>query len=221
MELHGNHVETLRFVPTWHEDVILRDGTQVALRLIRPDDKAALARAFDRLSPDSRYRRFLSAKNRLTDEELRYLTEVDGWTHLCIVAIDLATGEGIASARFIRYSAEPDVAEAVVTVADDWTEKGLGRLLLDRLVAAAAERGIRAFRVEVLARDKHMLRLVHELAPGVPCRPRDGVVCIEVALPEAATDPARGARRLLRLVAQGTVDHARSAEDAGVRPTDA
>src|SRR5262249_24301881 len=58
-------------------DVILRDGTSVHLRAIRPDDRAELARGFAELSREALYFRFFRAKRRLTDNELAEFTELD------------------------------------------------------------------------------------------------------------------------------------------------
>ena len=55
----------------------LRDGARVAVRPIRAGDREAIREAFGRLSPETRYRRFLSSAERLSDSDLRYLTEVD------------------------------------------------------------------------------------------------------------------------------------------------
>lgn len=194
----------IRFDHRWAESAALQEGSLVQLRLVRPSDKTRLLRAFTRLSPDSRYRRFLTAKDRLTDADLQYLTDVDGLDHMVIVAIDEITREGIGIARFVRIPGESTVAEAAITVVDDWIERGLGRLLLDRLVGAAREREVETFRVEILARDAGMSRLIREIAPGSTCRACEGVVCVEVRLlgePESARD----ARALLKMVAGGAL----------------
>ena len=57
--------------------VTLRDGSQVLVRPIKPDDKQALVEGLDRLSSESRYRWFLRPVTRLSERELRYLTEID------------------------------------------------------------------------------------------------------------------------------------------------
>src|SRR5205085_5375816 len=54
----------------------LRDGSRVLMRRIVPSDADALARTYERLSPRSRERRFLSAPAQLSPEDLRYLTDV-------------------------------------------------------------------------------------------------------------------------------------------------
>ena len=66
---------------TFLEDHVLRDGTRVALRSIRPSDAEELHRGFLALSPESRYRRFFSAAADLDEATLRYLTDVDGVEH--------------------------------------------------------------------------------------------------------------------------------------------
>ena len=64
----------------------LTDGTPVRLRPLGPADRERLRAGFERLSPESRYRRFLSPTPRLTERMLTYLTDTDGWNHVAIVA---------------------------------------------------------------------------------------------------------------------------------------
>ena len=152
-------------------EITLRDGTRVTLRPIRPEDKDALARAFARLSPASRYLRFHSYKHTLTEADLKYLTEVDGTDHFALVAVtpshDMREEVGLGVARFVRDPKEPDLAEAAITVADDHQGKGLGKLLLHHLVAAARERDIRRFQAEVLAENAPMVHLLRDAGAQV------------------------------------------------------
>jgi len=133
----------------------LKGGETVALRMIRPTDRDALRDAIARLSPESRYRRFLGLMGTPSEETLRYLTEVDGVDHVAIVAtresLDLKDEEALGVGRFVRLPDARDVAEAAVTVGDWFQGRGLGMLLLTTLAEAASERGIRKFRGEVLA----------------------------------------------------------------------
>src|SRR5439155_664837 len=122
--------------------------------LLRRADREKLVAAFDRLSPESRYRRFFTAMPRLPEKLLRSLLDIDGWNHLAIgaetVTTDPAEAEGVGIARFIRLKDEPAVAEAAVTVVDHMQRRGLGKLLVSALAQAARERGITRFRAEVL-----------------------------------------------------------------------
>src|SRR5688500_15949518 len=114
----------------------LRDGSQVAVRPIEADDKARLKAGFERLSMESRYRRFFSPLPRLSASQLRYLTEVDHHDHEALVATD-AGGDIIAVARYVRSQEEPQVAEVAVTVVDDLQGRGLGSALQDALADRA------------------------------------------------------------------------------------
>jgi len=67
--------------PELSVDLELRDGTPIRVRPIQSDDKERLRAVLDELSPESRYLRFMSPRNKLTQGELRYLTEVDWRTH--------------------------------------------------------------------------------------------------------------------------------------------
>ena len=101
-------------VDEWHRYVELRDGTRVLVRQIRPEDRDRLAAGFEQLSPSSRYLRFHSALDHLSDDHLDYLTVVDHVDHEAVVAIDLERPDapGIGVARYVREPYEHDVAEA-------------------------------------------------------------------------------------------------------------
>jgi ribosomal protein S18 acetylase RimI-like enzyme len=223
------------FSRAYVERAVLRDGTQVVLRLIRPEDKEILRAGFDRLSPASRYARFLAPKSALSDDELRYLCEVDHEHHLAIGALrddaggDDAGGDaaarsepgdapaalpvGLAIARFIRLTDPPNTAEAAIAVADDAQHQGLGKLLFLRLVAAAAERGIERFRCEVLGSNAGMAALLAQISPNRSIEVGGGIMSIEIALPNVApTEALAGAPvqspmyRLFRAIAQNAVE---------------
>src|SRR3954468_19524164 len=107
------------------ERVRLRDGSTVIVRPVRPDDRGLFVAGFERMSGESRYRRFMSQKKRLSERELDFFTDLDHDRHEAIGAIDLTTGEGAGVARMHRREDDPSVAEAAVTVVDDWQGRGL------------------------------------------------------------------------------------------------
>lgn len=180
----------LRFDDSYTERVLLSDGSAVWLRLVRPTDAEILAAGFARLSPQSRYRRFLSERAELRPQDLEYLTRIDQRDHFALGALrELPgrTGDGIGIARFVRLRDRPHVAEAAVAVIDAVQRKGLGRILLLRLAAAARERGIDRFACEVLETNLPIQNMLHDL--GIKDLPaaHDGVVSVE--LPIADLDP--------------------------------
>ena len=196
----------MKYDSTFHEAHTLADGTHVTLRFIRPDDADELRRQFARLSPESRYRRFLSGATELTDDKVRYLTETDGVNHVAIVAttesLDLRSEIGLGVARFIKLADEPHVAEAAVTVVDEMQGKGIGRLLLVLLGKIARDRGVHTIRAEVLASNEPMREILREV--GAVVRADDGLTMafdIPVAAAGDAAEHASPLRRLFRAIA--------------------
>ena len=193
----------------FREEHTLADGTRVTLRFIRPDDADELRRCFARLSPRSRYQRFLGGVGELSDEMVAYLTRVDGKEHVAIVAttdsLDLKSEVGLGVARFVQLPGEPGIAEAAVTVVDDAQGKGIGRLLLTALAEQALARGVRAFRGEVLAENVRMRHLLDET--GATTHAADGqTLLFDVPLQGPAEAPVKEAshplRRVLRAAAR-------------------
>jgi GNAT superfamily N-acetyltransferase len=182
------------FGPDYAEELALRDGTRARLRTIRGTDKDRLVSGLARLSPQSRYLRFFTDKDRLTEGELRYLTELDGERHFAIGAIrmdeDGEEGEGLGIGRFVKLAEDPTVAEPALAVVDDAQGLGLGRLLLLRLVAAATERGVKTFRCDFLAINHGMQELLRDVSPEVRFRSAGPVVTAEFRLPCVPADEA-------------------------------
>jgi GNAT superfamily N-acetyltransferase len=177
-----------------------REAWDVEIRPIRSDDKDALATGLERLSEQSRYRRFLAPRGPLTPAELRYFTEVDHHDHEALVAIDPLTGEGVGVGRFVRSARDRRTAELAVAVADDWHGHGVGRRLAAALAQRAREERITSFTALALADNDAMLNLLQELGKVRTERARLGTVELAVDLP--ATGVGR-IGRLLRAVARG------------------
>jgi RimJ/RimL family protein N-acetyltransferase len=157
-----------RFGPAYREPVRLSEGIEVLLRLVIPADKPLLRRGMDAVSPESRYRRFLIAKRDLSDDELRYLTEVDGVDHFAIGAVAETTDgqeEGVGVARFVRFEQDRGVAEPTLAVVDSFQGRGLGAVLFRRLMEAARERGITRFHGRMLAGNEPMRRILERAGP--------------------------------------------------------
>jgi GNAT superfamily N-acetyltransferase len=191
-----------------HSTVTLRDGTEVVVRPIEPTDKARLRRGFERLSADSRYRRFLSATPRLSEHRLAYLTEVDHRDHEAIVGIDPDTGEGLGVARYVRLGDEAGVAEAAVAVIDDAQGNGLGTALIRRLAQRAREERIERFRGLVLASNTDMIDMLERLGSADVRRLEGGLMEIDVDLPDGDEHAAawRNLPAMLRAAATGAFE---------------
>jgi RimJ/RimL family protein N-acetyltransferase len=196
----------------WHRELKLRDGSQVLLRQIRPDDRERLAEGLRRLSPASRYLRFHRVIDHLTDEQLDELTIVDHVDHEAIIALDRDRPDrpGVGVARYIREPYEPEVAEAAITVADEYQGQGAGTLLLGALAARARDNDVRVFRNYVMEGNHAMLEVFDHLGASRELE-ASGLWRVDLPLPEDERDlpdsapgraflaAARGQRRLTSL----------------------
>ena len=173
----------------WAYRTTLRDGREVLLRSIRPSDRERLVAGLRRLSPASRYLRFHAQVEELNDAQLDYLTDVDHHDHEAVVAIDLSDLEvpGVGVARYIREPYEPTVAEAAITVADEYHGLGAGTILLGALAARAREAGIEVFRNYVLDGNHAMLEVFDHLGAERE-READGLWRVDLQVPESPED---------------------------------
>jgi len=193
------------FVRSRTTEVSLPDGGLVRLRPIVPEDKAVLVEGFRRLSPESRYRRFMAPIVELSEEQLAELTEVDysdrfAWAAF---ALDEPGAPGMGVSRYVRDRDDPEVAEAAVTVIDDYQGRGLGRLLLEFLGAVALENGIKRFRGYALEGNRPIRELLERLG-ATAAHDSPGTFRFELDLP-ARAEELRGSPmyEVLRAVARG------------------
>lgn len=141
-------------------DGTLRDGTPFLLRPIRPED-AEMEQAFvRRLSPASRYFRFMGAMRELTPSMLARFTQIDYDREMAFVAVQRnETGEneiGVA-----RYISNPDgtSCEFAIVVDDTYQRRGLGRIMMQRLIAVARARGLTMMTGYIVTDNDGMLKL--------------------------------------------------------------
>lgn len=174
------------------EAVTLKDGTQVVIRPIQPDDAAHLQDTFNHLSMETIYQRFHSFKKELLDEEARYLATVDYKSRMAFVATCQKDDRDIiiGVARYAQQDTKhPHIAESAVVVQDEYQGRGLGTLLLRRLVLYARAKGIRHLRGIMQVGNNRMLDLVKR--SGLPYKSRfvDGMweVDIHLAMPKEQT----------------------------------
>jgi acyl-CoA synthetase (NDP forming)/GNAT superfamily N-acetyltransferase len=181
----------------WELDALLRDGTAVHVRPIRPDDRDALVAFHSRLSPDTIYRRFFSPRPVLPPKDVERFTNVDYRDRMALIAV--INGEMAGVARYDRDNGgDADEAEVAFVIEDRHQGRGLGSLLLEHLAAAARERGITAFFAETLAENRAMLGVFRDAGFVAERRFEDGLVHLRFPIaetPEAMEAMAERERR--------------------------
>lgn len=183
--------------------LVLRDGSRIRVRQGHRTDRDLLVRGFKRLSDESRYRRFQVPMTELSDEMVRYLTEIDHHNHEAMIALDERSGEGIGVARYVRDRARPETAEVAVTVVDEWQGRGVGTLLLEAICGRAREEGIATFTAMMLATNQEMMDVFRALAPVRIVDQQAGTVEIEMPIPSIGVPPAL--KKLLEVSARREV----------------
>jgi RimJ/RimL family protein N-acetyltransferase len=150
---------------------VLKDGSSVLVRPIRPSDKEELAAGLHRLSERSVQLRFLAPKPAFSETELRYLTEVDGHDHVAFVAErPERPGTIVAVARYVALGDAAGTAEAAIVVADPLQGLGLGTALADELARAAVRNGVRRFSATMLSENRAAHRLMRRLSAPLETR---------------------------------------------------
>jgi len=142
----------------------LADGTNIKIRPIRPED-ASIEQSFIRgLSAKSKYFRFMQGLNELTQEMLVRFTQLDYNRELALIAIYEENGKE-TELGVSRYVMNPDgdSCEFALVVADKWQNKGIGSRLMNALIEAAQQRGIKRMESEILANNHNMLKLTKGL----------------------------------------------------------
>lgn len=183
----------------------LRSGREVWVRPIRRGDGPELRRAFERLSEQSRYRRFFTGIPTLSDALVRRLTEVDHVDSEALVAVPERDSSIIVGvARYVRDSRDPTTADLAITVADDWHRQGLGSGLLTRLSGHASAVGIHHFTANMLADNRAVLALVRA-AGGVRTTDSGSTVTSRIDIDGEPEVLACDAAAVFRAAARGAI----------------
>lgn len=163
----------------------LKNGLQVRLRAIRPDDKCLIVKAFNELEPESIYSRFFQRKTSLSEQELQKATELDFDNDVGLVVTIGEEGAEtiIGSGRYTAYNT-PDgtrCAEVAFTVEEDYHGQGMATILIQHLTAIARQKGIAQFTAEVLAQNISMLKVFRH--SGLPVRQENEQEVVHVTMP--------------------------------------
>lgn len=119
--------------------LVLGDGTRLRLRPLGSEDRDGFAALFARLSPESRYQRFLSPKRELTPRELSDFTDIDQIRHAAFAAIDQRDGSIVGVGRYVHVTDRPKVADLAVEVTDELQNMGIGTALARHTVQRARD----------------------------------------------------------------------------------
>ena len=178
----------IRPYPQELETTLHVDDQDLQLRPIRPEDGERLREFYAQASKADLRLRFFQARREVPRSELARFSQIDYDREMAFVALPAADAQGRQPiAGEVRAVCDPDneVAEFAIQVASGWQGRGLGRLLLARLVEHLRERGTRELVGECLPENTGMAGLAR--AAGFSVRQREGLVEMRLDLAQTST----------------------------------
>ncbi|MBV7438679.1 bifunctional acetate--CoA ligase family protein/GNAT family N-acetyltransferase [Aeromonas sp. sif2416] len=165
------------------EGAWLKDQSHVLLRPIRPEDEPAHKQFVLKVSDEDRYKRFFADVGELGHEELARMTQIDYDREMAFVAVgqDGAFNQQILGV--VRAISNPDLSDAefAILIRSDLKGLGLGKLMMEKIVRYARERGIGQLSGMTMPSNRGMINLAKRLGFQIDIQLEDGVV--NMALP--------------------------------------
>ena len=161
----------IRPYPTQYvSDEETSDGARVRVRPIRPEDEPLMVKFHESLSEQSVYMRYfhmMKLDQRTAHERLTRICFIDYDREMALVAerTDPETGEReiMGVSRLSRHGAVPREAEFSVLVSDRFQRRGLGTLLVGRILEVGRAEGLRRITAEILLDNRPMQRISERL----------------------------------------------------------
>ena len=152
-----------RYPAQWETSAVMRDGTRVTLRPVRPTDEALMKEMFYSCSEQSIYNRYFGYVKAMPHAKLQRVVNVDFEEEVTVVATVEEGGEErmVASAGYILDRAS-NMADLAFLVRDDFQGRGVGSFLFEHLARIARERGVAGFTADVFAHNRSMLHIFHK-----------------------------------------------------------
>ncbi len=173
----GSERLAIRPYPQELEERIDWNGKALLLRPIRPEDEPQHSQFFSALADQDLHFRFFSVIRQPLHAQLARMTQIDYDREMAFVAVERAEDGREATLGVVRAVADPDNQEAefAIIVRSDLKQRGLGRLLMRKIIHYCHHRGTRRLVGQVLPDNVNMLRLAREYGFEFGALDADGV----------------------------------------------
>jgi acyl-CoA hydrolase len=161
------------FMRTTH---LLKNGTQVNFRSIRPTDEPYMRDLLYDLSQETIYYRFMGQQQRFTHRQIQDFVYIDHRHDVAIVGtVPEAHGEDIIAVGRYYLNEQNNKAEVAFVIRDGWQNQGMGSFMFRHLMTIAKRNGIAGFTAEVLRDNRRMQAIFKHSGYKVKSSIEDGV----------------------------------------------
>ena len=130
-----------------------------------------------KLSPETKYLRFMNTMRELPPAMVARLTQIDYDREMAFVAT-IEENDAEVEIGVARYAVNPDgeSCEFAIVVAEDWQHRGLARRLMGVLIETARNRGLHSMAGIFLSNNDRMLKFVQSLGFVLSNDPEDNTI---------------------------------------------
>ncbi len=162
MAVNAQAVSNRPYPAEWERHDRMLDGTGVFVRPLKPEDAALYPDFISHLTPDDLRLRFFAPLRELSQAMIERLTQLDYARAMAFIALEESTGQMLGVVR-LHYDPDGKSGEYAVTVRSGLKGKGLGWLLMRRMIEYARAEGLKTVHGEVLNENATMLEMCGEL----------------------------------------------------------
>ena len=159
----------------WERHFVLRDGTKVFARPVRPDDEDMYRTFFNRVTQEDLRKRFFAPVKDFSHVFIARLTQIDYARAFASAAIDEATGEMLGGVR-LMLDAQRQTGEYAILLRSDVKSRGPGWKLMALIIEYAQEIGLKHIEGQVLAENRPMLDMCENLGFSIGSDPDDPAI---------------------------------------------
>ena len=164
--------------------VLLRDGTSVLFRPLKPEDAALYPDFLKKVTAEDLRLRFFAAMREVSHELIDQLIHYDPAHAMAFIAIEEKSGRMLGVVRLHDDPGGKD-AEFAILVRSQLKGHGLGWLMMKHMIAYGKTKGLKTVRGQVLAENSTMLAMCAELGFHVADDPGErGVKQVTLPLDE-------------------------------------
>jgi acetyltransferase len=161
----------------WERHLALRDGTDVFVRPIRPEDERLYGPFFAHVTPEDLRLRFFAPVKDFGHAYVARFTQIDYARAMAFIAIDSASGNMAGVVR-LHSDANYETGEFAILVRSDLKGGGLGWLLMQQIIDYARSEGLKTIEGQILRENSTMLAMCRELGFAIGPDPDDTDICV-------------------------------------------